>query len=84
MYMRYISRLYELHFNAGNYVEAGLTLRLYAQLLSWTSTRQLPAEMAYSEQTEADRKEELLHKVVDCFDKGKVGQSFKNAQMFKK
>ncbi|XP_012934627.1 dedicator of cytokinesis protein 4 [Aplysia californica] len=71
MYIRYISRLYELHYHASNFVEAGLTLRLYAQLLSWGSGN-LPAEMSYSEQTEAERKEELLTKIVDCFDKGKA------------
>lgn len=71
MYIRYISRLYELHLMASNFVEAGLTLRLYAQLLSWSTTA-LPAEMAYPSQTEAKRKEELFSRILDCFDKGKA------------
>lgn len=71
MYIRYISRLYELHYSASNFVEAGLTLRLYAQLLSWSQAIQ-PAEMSYARQTEAERKEELFVRIMDCFDKGKV------------
>ncbi|GFO40503.1 dedicator of cytokinesis protein 3-like, partial [Plakobranchus ocellatus] len=71
MYIRYISRLYELHLQASNFVEAGLTLRLYAQLLSWSSAA-LPAEMSYPSQTEAKRKEELFNRILDCFDKGKA------------
>ena len=71
MYMRYISRLYELHFKASNYVEAGLTLRLYANQLGW-GREMLAAEMSYPEQTEGGRKEELMYKIIDSFDKGKV------------
>ncbi|XP_059179495.1 dedicator of cytokinesis protein 3-like [Physella acuta] len=71
MYIRYISRLSELHYTANNFVEAGLTLRLYAQLLSW-SDHKLPAEMSYPSETEAERKEELVKRIMDCFDKGKA------------
>ncbi|BFZ08853.1 hypothetical protein BsWGS_11892 [Bradybaena similaris] len=71
MYIRYISRLYELHFSASNFVEAGLTLRLYAQLLTWSKVMH-PEEMAYPLQTEAERKEELFSRIMDCFDKGKA------------
>lgn len=75
MYIRYISRLSELHYTANNFVEAGLTLRLYAQLLSW-SDHKLPAEMSYPSETEAERKEELVKRIMDCFDKGKVSCLF--------
>ncbi|CAG5118885.1 unnamed protein product, partial [Candidula unifasciata] len=71
MYIRYISRLYELHYSASNFVEAGLTLRLYAQLLSWSKVMQ-PEEMSYPLQTEAERKEELFTRIMDCFDRGKA------------
>ena len=71
MYIRYISRLYDLHLMANNFVEAGLTLRLYANLLAWSAIA-LPAEMSYPSQTEARRKEELFNRILDCFDKGKV------------
>ncbi|CAL1526646.1 unnamed protein product [Lymnaea stagnalis] len=71
MYIRYISRLYELHYTASNFVEAGLTLKLYAQLLSWSQTK-LPKEMNYPSETEAQRKEELFTRIMDCFDKGKA------------
>ncbi|RUS82675.1 hypothetical protein EGW08_009578, partial [Elysia chlorotica] len=71
MYIRYISRLYELHLQANNFVEAGLTLRLYANLLAWSAVA-LPADMSYPGQTEARRKEELFSRILDCFDKGKA------------
>lgn len=71
MYIRYISRLYELHYTASNFVEAGLTLKLYAQLLSWSQTK-LPQEMTYPSETEAQRKEQLFTRIMDCFDKGKA------------
>ncbi|KAK3780750.1 hypothetical protein RRG08_001856 [Elysia crispata] len=71
MYIRYISRLYDLHLMANNFVEAGLTLRLYANLLAWSAIA-LPVEMSYPSQTEARRKEELFNRILDCFDKGKA------------
>uniref|UniRef100_A0A182MH79 DOCKER domain-containing protein n=1 Tax=Anopheles culicifacies TaxID=139723 RepID=A0A182MH79_9DIPT len=37
MYVRYIYKLLDLHLDAENYVEAGLTLKLYADMLSWDS-----------------------------------------------
>ena len=37
MYVRYIYKLLDLHLGAENYVEAGLTLKLYADMLSWDS-----------------------------------------------
>ncbi|KAH9508035.1 Dedicator of cytokinesis protein 4 [Bulinus truncatus] len=71
MYIRYILRLFELHFTANNFVEAGLTLKLYAQLLKWSVVK-LPPEMSYPSATEAERKEELYKRIIECFDKGKA------------
>ncbi|BFZ10880.1 hypothetical protein BsWGS_13919 [Bradybaena similaris] len=71
MYIRYISRLYELHYSAGSFVEAGLTLQLYAQLLTWSHNIH-QAEMSYPNQSESARKEELFSRILDCFDKGKA------------
>ncbi|XP_069142265.1 dedicator of cytokinesis protein 4-like [Argopecten irradians] len=71
MYMRYIKKLYDLHFTAKNYVEAGLTLQLYGKLLNWTDEMK-QGEMGYPPQPEWERKEGLYLKVIECFDKGKV------------
>ncbi|XP_046548720.1 dedicator of cytokinesis protein 3-like isoform X2 [Haliotis rubra] len=71
MYIRYINKLFILHHDANNFVEAGLTLQLYAQLLRWT-TDQLSANLGYPSQKEWERKEELTLKVIECFDKGKA------------
>ncbi|XP_033744691.1 dedicator of cytokinesis protein 4-like isoform X3 [Pecten maximus] len=71
MYMRYIKKLYDLHLSAKNYVEAGLTLQLYAKLLNWTDEVK-QGEMGYHEQPEWERKEGMYQKVIECFDKGKV------------
>ncbi|GLH11496.1 uncharacterized protein GBIM_16259 [Gryllus bimaculatus] len=37
MYLRYIYKLHDLHLPAENYTEAGFTMKLYADQLSWTS-----------------------------------------------
>ncbi|XP_048252817.1 dedicator of cytokinesis protein 3-like isoform X2 [Haliotis rufescens] len=71
MYIRYINKLFILHHDANNFVEAGLTLQLYAQLLRWTPD-QLSANLGYPSQKELERKEELTLKVIECFDKGKA------------
>lgn len=75
MYIRYINKLFILHHDANNFVEAGLTLQLYAQLLRWTPD-QLSANLGYPSQKEWERKEELTLKVIECFDKGKVSNIF--------
>lgn len=41
MYLRYIHRLHDLHLSAENFLEAGFTMKLYADQLSW-SQRVLP------------------------------------------
>ncbi|XP_021369195.1 dedicator of cytokinesis protein 4-like isoform X3 [Mizuhopecten yessoensis] len=71
MYMRYIKKLYDLHLSAKNFVEAGLTLQLYAKLLNWTDNIK-QGEMGYHPQPEWERKEGMYQKVIECFDKGKV------------
>ncbi|XP_061187697.1 dedicator of cytokinesis protein 3-like isoform X2 [Saccostrea echinata] len=71
MYIRYIKKLYDLHLTAQNYVEAGLTLKLYAQLLQWRDTMR-KEELDYPNQPEWERKERVYLQIMDCFDKGKV------------
>lgn len=71
MYIRYIKKLYDLHLGAQNYVEAGLTLKLYAQLLQWKDGIR-KEELDYLSQPEWERKERVYLQILDCFDKGKV------------
>ena len=74
MYTRYIYKLHDLHIPAGNFTEAGFTLKLHASQLSW-STRVLHSDIRYKMQTEMSRKELIYHKIIDYFDKGKVSLS---------
>ncbi|GAB1608686.1 dedicator of cytokinesis protein 4 isoform X7 [Argonauta hians] len=71
MYIRYIHKLYELHLNTDSFVEAGLTLQLYACLLNW-SENSLPTEMNYHSELQWERKEKLYLDIIECFDKGKA------------
>ena len=71
MYIRYIKKLYDLHLSAHNYVEAGLTLQLYAQILQWRDCLRKD-ELDYPQQPEWERKERVYVQVIECFDRGKV------------
>ncbi|GFT91558.1 dedicator of cytokinesis protein 3 [Trichonephila clavipes] len=70
MYIRYIYKLCELHLPAENYTEAAFTLKLHADLLSFSNTT-LPADHRYNQQPEWQRRETLYHRIIDYFDKGK-------------
>lgn len=70
MYIRYIYKLCELHLPAENYTEAAFTLKLHADLLTW-SNRTLPADSRYCQQPEWQRRELLYLKIIEYFDKGK-------------
>ncbi|XP_039431309.1 dedicator of cytokinesis protein 3 isoform X3 [Culex pipiens pallens] len=68
MYVRYIYKLLDLHLGAENYIEAGLTLRLYADMLSWDS------ESVSDESNgprEWEQKEKIYKNIINYFDKGK-------------
>lgn len=71
IYIRYIYHLAQLHKDSGNWVEAGFTLLLHAQLLQWTSNMQ-KQEGQYPRQSSAERKEALYNDVIEYFDKGKL------------
>ncbi|KAL1116518.1 hypothetical protein AAG570_004990 [Ranatra chinensis] len=57
MYVRYIYKLHALHISAENYTEAGFTLLLYANCLSWDR--------------EHEDKLKLYHSILSYFDKAK-------------
>ncbi|TMW43088.1 hypothetical protein DOY81_011833 [Sarcophaga bullata] len=63
MYLRYIYKLHALHLQAENYTEAGFTLKLYANMLSWGESITCAPNDPIGK-PEWQRKEELYHEVV--------------------
>uniref|UniRef100_A0A182QDU3 DOCKER domain-containing protein n=1 Tax=Anopheles farauti TaxID=69004 RepID=A0A182QDU3_9DIPT len=68
MYVRYIYKLLDLHLGAENYVEAGLTLKLYADMLSWDSENIADESNG---PREWEQKEKIYKNIISYFDKGK-------------
>ncbi|XP_063821052.1 dedicator of cytokinesis protein 4 [Ostrinia nubilalis] len=70
MYLRYVYKLHDLHIASDNFIEAGCTLLLYAETLSWDSD-QIGVDPEYPETPEWKRKEALYNQVLQYFDRGK-------------
>lgn len=70
MYLRYIYKLHDLHLQADNYTEAGFTMKLYADQLSWTSSV-IVTDPHFAGQPEFRVKEKVYLKIIEYFDKGK-------------
>nr|CAD7460974.1 unnamed protein product [Timema tahoe] len=70
MYLRYIYKLHDLHLPADNFTEAGFTMKLYADQLTWTS-RVLVSDPQYAGLQEWQRKEQLYNQIITYFDRGK-------------
>ncbi|KAM3961593.1 LOW QUALITY PROTEIN: dedicator of cytokinesis protein 3-like [Aphomia sociella] len=70
MYLRYVYKLHDLHIGSENFVEAGCTLLLYAETLSWESD-QVGVDHEYPDTPEWKRKEALYNQVLQYFDRGK-------------
>lgn len=70
MYIRYIYKLCDLHLSAENFTEAAFTLKLDADLLNW-GNRSLHANLRYPAQREWQRREMIIQKIIEYFDKGK-------------
>ncbi|XP_021713361.1 dedicator of cytokinesis protein 3 isoform X2 [Aedes aegypti] len=68
MYVRYIYKLLDLHLGAENYIEAGLTLKLYADMLSWDSEN---ISDESNGPREWEQKEKIYKNIISYFDKGK-------------
>lgn len=71
MYLRYIYKLHDLHRAAENYTEAGFTMKLYADQLSWAD-KTLVSDPLYPGLSELERKEQLYQQIIHYFDRGKV------------
>lgn len=71
-YVKYVHQLCHQHIQSHNYTEAGLTLLLHAELLSW-STEQLPAlvDPSFPSGTHAQRKEMLYTQIIEYLDKAR-------------
>ncbi|KAJ1522281.1 hypothetical protein ONE63_002583 [Megalurothrips usitatus] len=70
MYLRYIYKLHDLHFPAENFTEAGFTMKLYADQLTWSSAP-LTGDPHYNNVSECQRKQQLYQQIINYFDKGK-------------
>lgn len=57
--------MHDLHLQAENYTEAGFTLKLYANMLSWGESITCAPNDTVG-QPEWQRKEQLYHEVVHC------------------
>ncbi|CAN7981546.1 unnamed protein product, partial [Ixodes pacificus] len=71
MYVRYVYKLCDLHLPAENFTEAAFTLKLHADLLSWSGDP-LPADDKHREQPQWQRKEALYLRILKYFDEGKA------------
>ncbi|KAG0411435.1 hypothetical protein HPB47_011427 [Ixodes persulcatus] len=71
MYVRYVYKLCDLHLPAENFTEAAFTLKLHADLLSWSGDP-LPADEKHREQPQWQRKEALYLRILKYFDEGKA------------
>ena len=83
MYLRYIYKLRDLHISAENYTEAGFTMKLYADQLTWSNSL-MSSDPAYVGNSECQIKEKLYVSIVDHFDKGKVNFVVTNLLCLKK
>ncbi|KAL5391989.1 hypothetical protein PMIN02_006343 [Paraphaeosphaeria minitans] len=78
MYIRYVHQLVQLQVDAQNLTEAGLALRLHAELYEWDPATIVDplADPAMPAQSSFDRKEQLYFQMIDHYENG---QSWDNA-----
>ncbi|KAM4059129.1 dock-like domain-containing protein [Hirsutella rhossiliensis] len=78
IFIRYVHQLASFQAESGNHAEAGLALRLHADLYEWDPTRQTPAltEPRLPAQTQFERKERIYFDMIKHFEEG---ESWSNA-----
>jgi dedicator of cytokinesis protein 3 len=78
IYIRYVHQLVELQADAQNFTEAGLAIRLHAELYEWdpSSTVDPLTEPTFPPQSAFERKEQLYFQMIDHYE---TGQSWDNA-----
>ncbi|MCJ1240819.1 hypothetical protein MMC14_008823 [Varicellaria rhodocarpa] len=72
IFIRYVHQLAEIRAQSGNRTEAGLALRLHADLYAWESTRIVPAlsDPQFPEQSAFERKECIYFEMIKHFEEG--------------
>ncbi|QUC23992.1 uncharacterized protein UV8b_08233 [Ustilaginoidea virens] len=78
IFVRYVHQLATLQAGSRNHAEAGLALRLHADLYDWDPTRQVEslAEPVFPSQTQFERKERIYFDMIKHFEDG---ESWSNA-----
>lgn len=78
IYIRYVHQLVELQAEAQNFTEAGLALRLHAELYEWEPSTVIDPlfDPNFPAQSSFERKEQLYFQMIDYYEKG---QSWDNA-----
>ncbi len=76
IFIRYVHQLAEVQASLQNKTEAGLALRLHADLYTWKSTCVKPlTDPAFPEQPSFDRKEQLYFEMIKYFEEGEAWHS---------
>ncbi|CAF3487260.1 unnamed protein product [Fusarium graminearum] len=72
IFVRYVHQLADLQAESRNHTEAGLALRLHADLYEWDPTSQTPAlpDPEFPAQTQFERKERLYFDMIKYFEEG--------------
>lgn len=76
LYIGYVHRLAQIQIDANNFTEAGLALRMHADLYEWDHQRQVPeiTEPRMPSQTAFERKEQLYFETIKQFEEGSAWQ----------
>ncbi|KAL2759794.1 hypothetical protein ACRALDRAFT_1074067 [Sodiomyces alcalophilus JCM 7366] len=74
IFIRYVHQLSTLQSESRNHTEAGLALRLHADLYDWDPTRQVAAlsEPDFAAQTHFERKERIYFEMIKHFEEGEA------------
>ncbi|KAK7756447.1 Deoxycytidine kinase 1 [Diatrype stigma] len=77
IFIRYVHHLATLQSEARNHTEAGLALRLHAELYSWDPTKRVPALLSpdLPEQSHFERKERIYFDMIKHFEDGEAWSS---------
>ncbi|CZR52551.1 related to dock180 protein [Phialocephala subalpina] len=77
IFIRYVHQLAQLQADARNPTEAGLALRLHADLYEWDPTKIVPplADPEFPAQSHFDRKERIYFEIIKYFEEGEAWSS---------
>lgn len=72
IYIRYVHQLAEIQDESGSHTEAGLALRLHAELYDWDSNTTVPAleDPPFPAQSAFERKEQLYFEMIKHYEEG--------------